>query len=730
MKKVIRCAAFLILLAFVAIFLSKLMTNGGEYANYQRLHGFFEEPENSLDAVFLGSSATYAYWDGPIAWGNYGIAAYPLASSRQPFAAAEYLIRAARKTQPHALYLVPLNNLDCDFSVPQLHQTLDYFPASLEKLRLTKALLDYGGYAPKDRLEFYFPLYRYHTRWNELTEIDFTYELDGLKGGTSTGAFLRRSADVSGMYRHTEKREALPGYTQDALEKLLDYCDKEKVNALFFVSPLCRVDESVLAQINTALDIVAQRGYPTLDLRDKAGEIGLDPEREYYNENHTNVHGAVKVTKYICEYLIEEYGFEDKRGDPAYAGWNQAYLDYIDVIDDSCCDFEWECSPRDLSLEAPKMNAVKTAGTTLRISWRAVEGAQGYCVYRKSAQEGFTRVADVGADQTGFDDVNRAPGEEYTYVAVSYREENGVRLWGKYDLAGVSASAALDAPKNFAASGEWNNLALTWDPVEGAEGYMVFRRLFGKSWVELADVGLETSYTDNAMLEDMPYQYTVRAYLINPDDESEPFYGAVSEVNLYVTDVPAPEVTGTLTDGVPVLTWKTVEGVSNYTVFRRAEGEENWSKPAGLLDADCVRFADITAEKGVRYEYRVRANLACNNELKGKFYSNTVVLTAQADPMPLGEMRVLFCRQVGKNIRLVWKMSSKASYYNVYRRAEGSDLWTEVAAGQTGNSCQDKPPADGRYFYAVQVVREEDGYSFSGPYGEDAGAAVEFVVKK
>lgn len=607
MKKVLRVTVFFAILIALVIPLSKVMTSTEDYRNYQWIHGFFEERENSLDAVYLGSSGTYAFWAAPLAWENYGIAVYPVVSNAQPLAAAEYIIREGRKTQPNALYIVKVSMLGVDFTSPQLHYLLDYFPNSLNKIKMTDTLLDLSGYEDKDRLEFYFPLYRYHSRWSELTENDFDYELDGLKGGSTYKSFLQKSTDVSASYRQTDRRVPLPDSVYGYLDSLLNYCDKESVRVLFVVSPHNNVNENELALLNSICDIVQVRGYPVLDMNDLTDEIGLDRTTDYYNAGHTNVHGAVKITDYLSQYLVEHYGFKDKRGDPAYADWDQAYEKYNEIISAWGCDFEWDGSPRDDALAAPELGELTVKGKTLKLSWKASEGAEGYCVYRKDDADTntFVQIADVDGETLIYADKGLAIGTTYTYVVVPYREEDGVRYWGKYNFAGVSATALIAAPKNLTMTETANGMMLTWDPVPGADGYQVSRRVYERSWLNQGEPGPETTYLDTDMLDGLPYQYCVRAYWDN--EEGEHVFGSWSNRCLYVPEFSGPSVTVELVDGIPVLTWEKIEAMTSYTVTRKTPGGE-WEQIAKLSGEDSIRFQDLTAEAGVEYSYQVTDN--------------------------------------------------------------------------------------------------------------------------
>ncbi|MBQ9644464.1 MAG: SGNH/GDSL hydrolase family protein, partial [Lachnospiraceae bacterium] len=55
-------------------------------------------------------------------------------------------------------------------------------------------------------------------------------------------------------------------------------------------------------------------------------EMEIDGLTDYYdNRAHTNALGSEKVTAYLGQYLREHYDLPDRRGDAAYASWDEAY---------------------------------------------------------------------------------------------------------------------------------------------------------------------------------------------------------------------------------------------------------------------------------------------------------------------------------------------------------------------------------------------------------------------
>ncbi len=328
----IKISLFLIIFVVIYRYITIIFSYSIDARNYQWVAGFFEERENSLDAVYLGSSDTYAFWQAPIAFEQYGITVRPLCCNSQPLAAAKYLIEETRKKYPDALYIIPINNLTTELEDTHIHYLTDYYPLSVNKIKMIWAMADYAEEPYSKRMEYFFPIVRYHPRWDSLQYDDFNYKLDGLKGASYYDSFLEEARDVSDIYCVTQEREELTPKSQELLLDLLEYCKQEEVNVLFITVPQILSDEQELARYNTANDIIESNGFPVLDLSDKVEEIGLDLTTDYYNAEHTNIHGSIKWTHYISQYLIENYDFEDKRNQAEFQDWTDAVTLYRGII--------------------------------------------------------------------------------------------------------------------------------------------------------------------------------------------------------------------------------------------------------------------------------------------------------------------------------------------------------------------------------------------------------------
>jgi len=205
-------------------------------------------------------------------------------------------------------------------------------------------------------------------------------------------------------------------------------CDREKVEVLFITVPQSVGDKARIERYNALNKMIRERGYKTLCLEDAIDEIGLDLENDYYNAEHTNIHGSVKYTDYLSQYLVKNYGFADKRENKKYADWNKTVEEYRKITDSRVFPWETDISHRDYSLSAPKIK-LKSLNSKIDISWNKVSGADGYVLYRKTESSGTWKKLKT-TDSLNFSDKEVVSDRNYYYAVVPYKLKDGQRYYG------------------------------------------------------------------------------------------------------------------------------------------------------------------------------------------------------------------------------------------------------------------------------------------------------------
>ena len=203
-------------------------------------------------------------------------------------------------------------------TVEKIHAAIDHFKPSFEKLDLINQLCHDFQFSLEEYLELLFPIVRYHSRWNSLAESSFHRNYESYKGAYFAEQFFT-AMDISQYKSVATESAPLPEFTQKALTKLLDYCMNEGIKVVFVLSAQYRNEQTIKCH-NTMIDEIKSYGFPLINEIEKFDEIGLNDKTDFYNAGHTNIHGALKITDYLAQYLLENYTFPEKTGGGIRAG--------------------------------------------------------------------------------------------------------------------------------------------------------------------------------------------------------------------------------------------------------------------------------------------------------------------------------------------------------------------------------------------------------------------------
>ena len=156
--------------------------------------------------------------------------------------------------------------------------------------------------------------------------------------------------------------------------------------------------------------------------------------------------------------------------------------------------------------------------------------------------------------------------------------------------AAGTASPVVSA-SNVASSGK---VKLSWEPVEGAVQYKVYRATSKTGSYRLMKTTTSTTYTNTSAEVGKAYWYKVKAIHSNENANS-----AYSSVKSRTCDLARPDVTIAVDRfGEPVLSWGAVKGAKEYKVYR-AESKNGTYR---LLKTQAYPgYTDTLAESGKRY---------------------------------------------------------------------------------------------------------------------------------
>ncbi len=459
-------AALFILVLIITFFAVQDLFKVQDWRIRPLMEGLRRQPKNSLDCIFVGGSQTYAAWSAPFAYKESGMTSWTYALPHAPCDAAKYYIIEARKRQPDAVYVIAVNGFrKIGAPLQFIHHSADYMPLSMNKINMVRHLGKNWDLDFNEQLEMIFPIIRFHSGWNELDTQNFSQPMIDVKSAMLFSSFLIQSSDVTEMYAYTEEKSDFKKEIKAELDDLVSYLKKENVKATFVFYPQALSEESEIARNNGILDYLKKQGCDVLDLMSEGEDMDLDYKRDFYNYRHTNVHGSLKLTHRLTEYLMDRYGLTGKHTKSVEKDWDECCDRYYRITNSYLYDFEYEHAEWDPEIGTTKqVEAVKKDGKTT-VTWNGAENADGYLIYRKFNEKEREKLHTynmthsstaeikvavchspwkcIGEVKDGnvFVDKSRKAlkNKDCKYSVVPYRDRNGRREYGSFKYLGTKS---------------------------------------------------------------------------------------------------------------------------------------------------------------------------------------------------------------------------------------------------------------------------------------------------
>lgn len=320
------------------------------WSNYDTTHGFYKEPPNTIETVFLGTSAVVTGISPMEIYENNGIASYNLGTEQQPILASYYWAKEAYRLHPGTLKTIVLDvsGLRRNASDAFYHKALDAMQLSSVKY---EAVMEHIGDF-WDALEYLVPLLTYHDRWKTLGEEDFkkeSYEPDmSVKGYEYVNT---RYLDADRGYQQMSLPEYV--YNEEAdpkeidadhfyyFEKLAEFCSEHKIQLVLIKIPTSGWSSSE----HKSMQLISEEyGLDFIDFNYEPfiSEIHFQQAMDTSDSGHLNYYGAQKVSCWLGNYLQAECKGTDVREDLEFYAWNEQAAEYhrkiVPVIWENICD--------------------------------------------------------------------------------------------------------------------------------------------------------------------------------------------------------------------------------------------------------------------------------------------------------------------------------------------------------------------------------------------------------
>lgn len=338
----------------------------------------------------------------------------------------------------------------------------------------------------------------------------------------------------------------------------------------------------------------------------------------------------------------------------------------------------------------------------VRIRWSELVDGYHCSIYRKDGSS-WTKLFDCDSDCTEYIDKNATKNADNIYaIEVFY--------WSGYkhfDQSGITCHY-VEAPKLKAVSNKVNGVNVSWNPVNGATRYFIYRKLpADKSWTRLSYISANnTSYLDKTAKNGKDYYYTVIAH----DGVGASSY---DPVGLSLKCIAAPQFSVHNTASGVTVKWNAVGNADYYRVYRKT-AKTSWVL-LKMVDGTKLSYSDNTATRGSTYSYTVRA-------VRGDTYSGYEAAGKSIKSLAAPTVKLT---NVGAGIKVYWNKCAGASGYYVYRK-NSSGSWTRIANVSGGSTLSyiDKSAKTGqKYTYTLKSISG----SYTSSYDSD-GETIMFLT--
>lgn len=383
----------------------------------------------------------------------------------------------------------------------------------------------------------------------------------------------------------------------------------------------------------------------------------------------------------------------------------------------------------------PKKPTLKTAESVdfnaIKVTWKKVDGASGYYVYRKAdGEKYFKQIAEVNGNKTFTStDLSATTGVKYQYTVRAYRNRNGKPYAGLYDSKGVTATACTKAPTiKSGVSTVSDKLKLTWSKVNGATGYNVYRKLENDKNYKLIKTingNGNVEFTDSGLKCGVKYYYRINGFR-TVDSKNYEGLGSKDYLGLTTPAQPALKSAKSLGYNTISIEWTKVEGATGYDIYRKTTG--TYSKIGTVDKQSTVTFKDEKAVTGARYQYTVRAFYNKNGIKRVSTYENYIHGTAYPSNPNLTSVTSVEYNA----IELKWDKVDGANGYKIYRKLPSDKNYKELITlyEQTDKYTDQTVTCGTTYQYIIKSFRYENGKTYtSGNNSAVSCKAVPPVVK-
>ena len=344
-----------------------------------------------------------------------------------------------------------------------------------------------------------------------------------------------------------------------------------------------------------------------------------------------------------------------------------------------------------------------TVQGSVQLSWEAPYGATGIKLYRSTSPTGsFSEIADLDNEVTAYTD-NITEGKYYYKIRAYNLLYNAA--YGQVVMGYPAPYPVLYPPNNLKAVNQnaGAEVVLTWDSVDNAAGYIVFRAPTDTGmYAQISGTVTGTGYTNIGITAGDTWFYKVLT--VNQAGKQGVLSDAVNNKSRLEAPAAALASDGTLVNTVAVL-WTPVSGASYYRIYRARTEDGIYMNISDPIAAGTTMYLDTAPLPGTAY-YKVAAfdgAGVCGDFSPGDAGSSKSV------PVPNPPASVSASDGSTTNgVIVTWDTAQDCAYYKVARSDSENGDYVFISPAVSNTTWTDTTAKGMQYFYKIAAFNDQD----------------------
>ena len=316
MLKIFKYLMFITLLLSIVAYLTTVFIPKDSFY-YQGGRAPYFEIENSNDVAFIGSSHIEWGIDPNVIWDKFGIPSINYTVPGLDIKNSYYLLVELLKYQKPKVVVVDVFRIKNEDAVSLTNRISNIFNLSINKIDMINSneLLD----NMEKRLDYYFPLYLYHSRKLEKNDLELEYK--NIPRGHFPGF---DKTETPYTYTDDDSLTVLDSASLYYINRIIALAKQENIGLFFVNTPNLKAKSEYKKVWKSIEQIAATNKIQFIDFNekevfDKSGLIyNLDIANDSEINGHLNHWGAHKVSVYLTNILKTKYSLVDRRNDSSY----------------------------------------------------------------------------------------------------------------------------------------------------------------------------------------------------------------------------------------------------------------------------------------------------------------------------------------------------------------------------------------------------------------------------